>query len=96
MKIKFIGTGNMTLSNRANTSILIDNILFDIGAGTMRQLELLNTDFKTINYIVLSHFHVDHFLDIAYYLLKRHLTKVDCPLTIISPARRKTKNHRFI
>lgn len=86
MKIKFIGTGNMLTTDRANTSILINNILFDIGSGTMRQLELLNIDFNSINYIVLSHFHADHFLDIAYYLLKRKLTKNTInPLTIISP-----------
>ncbi len=85
MKIKFIGTGNMLTNNRANTSILINNILFDIGSGTMRQLEILNIDFNKINYIVISHFHSDHFLDIAYYLCKRLLLKMENPLTIICP-----------
>lgn len=85
MQIRFIGTGNMLTTNRANTSILIDNILFDIGSGTMRQLEIFNIDFSKINYIVISHFHADHFLDIAYFLAKRQLTKLSTPLTIVLP-----------
>lgn len=92
MKIKFIGTGNMLTSDRSNTSILINNILFDIGSGTMRQLEILNIDFNNINYIVLSHFHADHFLDIAYFLLKRRLTQNTLhSLTIISPPNGRQK-----
>lgn len=41
MKITFVGTGTMGCITRCNTSVLIDNILFDIGMGTVKQLERL-------------------------------------------------------
>lgn len=64
MKITFVGTGTMGSVNRCNTSILVDNILFDIGMGTVKQVERLKIYTKSINYVVISHFHADHFLDI--------------------------------
>ena len=37
MKITFIGTGNMGCKTRANSSVLIDDLLIDIGCGTVKQ-----------------------------------------------------------
>ncbi len=64
MKITFVGTGTMGCTTRCNTSILIDDILFDIGMGTVKQIERLKIYMKTVDYLVISHFHADHFLDI--------------------------------
>ena len=93
MKITFIGTGTMASTTRCNTSVLVDDILFDIGMGTVKQIERLKIYTKTINYIVISHFHADHFLDIPNFLIGRGIRKeTENKLTIIGPigVRKKT------
>ena len=64
MNIQFIGTGTMGSVKRSNTSILVDNILFDCGMGTIKQFERLGNKVQNLNYLVISHFHADHFFDI--------------------------------
>ena len=87
MNISFVGTGTMGTLDRNNTSILVDDILFDTGCGTMKQLDRLGLYTKPIKYIVISHFHADHFLDIAVMLNRRIIRKEneDFKLTIIGP-----------
>lgn len=75
MKITFIGTGTMGSVTRCNTSILVDDILFDIGMGTVKQMERLKEYTKSIKYLVITHFHADHFLDIPNLLLGRAIRK---------------------
>ena len=38
MKVTFVGTGIMSSTTRCNTSMLVDDLLFDAGAGTVKQL----------------------------------------------------------
>ena len=93
MKVTFIGTGTMGSITRCNTSILVDDILFDVGMGTVKQIERLQIYTKNINYIVISHFHADHFLDIPNFLIGRGIRKeIDKKLYIIGPkgVRKKT------
>ena len=87
MKITFIGTGTMGSLTRCNTSVLIDDILFDVGMGTMKQIGRLNIDTKAIRYLVISHFHADHFLDIPNLLIgsKEIRKEKEQKLTIIGP-----------
>lgn len=93
MKISFIGTGTMGCQDRINTSILIDDeILFDIGSGTVNQLRNMGKSLEKIRYLFVSHYHIDHFLDIAFLLYRRYAQKKmeEC-LTIIGPAHIKEK-----
>ncbi len=55
MKITFIGTGTMGSLTRCNTSVLIDDILFDIGMGTIKQIGRLKI---TQNQFVIWSFHI--------------------------------------
>lgn len=71
MRVNFIGTGTMGCTTRCNTSILVDDILFDIGMGTVKQIERLKIYTKSINYLIISHFHADHFLDIQNLLIRK-------------------------
>lgn len=71
MKITFIGTGNMSSTTRCNTSLLVDNILFDLGMGTIKQIERLKVYTKSIQYVCISHYHSDHFFDIPNLLIGR-------------------------
>jgi len=64
---------------------MIDNILFDIGNGVVRQLDISNIDLSSIDYLVITHFHGDHFLDLPNLLLSRSFRKVLNKLTIIGP-----------
>lgn len=86
MKVTFIGTGTMGCTTRCNTSVLVDDILFDIGMGTVKQIERLKIYTKSINYLVISHFHADHFLDIPNLLIGRGIRKeTENKLIIIGP-----------
>ena len=86
MKVTFVGTGTMGCTTRCNTSELIDDILFDIGMGTVKQIERLEIYTKSINYLVISHFHADHFLDIPNLLIGRGIRKeIKNKLIIIGP-----------
>lgn len=86
MKIIFVGTGTMGCITRCNTSVLIDNILFDIGMGTVKQLERLKIYTKKLEYLVITHFHADHFLDIPNLLIGRGIRKeTENKLVIIGP-----------
>lgn len=93
MKVTFIGTGTMGSITRCNTSVLIDDILFDIGTGTVKQIERLKIYTKSIHYLVISHFHADHFLDMPNLLIGRRIRKeMNNKLIIIGPkgTRKKT------
>lgn len=93
MNVTFIGTGTMGCTTRCNTSLLVDDILFDIGMGTVKQIERLKIYTKYINYLVISHFHADHFLDIPNLLIGRRIRKeMEKKLIIIGPigTRKKT------
>lgn len=92
MDVTFVGTGTMGCTTRCNTSILVDDILFDIGMGTVKQIERLQIYTKKLNYIVISHFHADHFLDIPNLLIGRAIRKeIESKLTIIGPVGIRTK-----
>ena len=75
MKIKFIGTGTMGSIERSNQSIEIDDILFDVGSGTVKKMEYLKWYTKDVNYLVISHFHADHIFDIPNFLIGRSIRK---------------------
>lgn len=66
MKIKFIGTGSgKTSLDRFHSSFLINssehNLLVDCGDGISRALLTNNVDSNSINSIIISHLHADHF-----------------------------------
>ncbi|HEX9251640.1 MAG TPA: ribonuclease Z [Ignavibacteriaceae bacterium] len=66
MKIKFLGTGSgKTSLNRFHSSLLISssnyNLLVDCGDGISRAILNQNIDFNSIDSILFSHFHADHF-----------------------------------
>ena len=97
MKINFIGTGTMGSTTRCNTSILVDDILFDIGMGTVKQIERLKLYTKSINYLLISHFHADHFLDIPNLLIGRGIRKeTENKLIILGPVGTRDKTIKLM
>ncbi len=67
MKVTFLGTGAMKPSKDRNTSAILltygkENILFDCGEGTQRQLMKARISPTKITRIIISHWHGDHVL----------------------------------
>ncbi len=86
MKITFIGTGNMGCKLRGNPSVLIDDLLIDIGCGTVKQLGRFDIETKSLKYIVISHYHPDHFADIGHFFVTRYSrNELDNRIKIIGP-----------
>lgn len=75
MKINVIGTGTMGSTTRGNQSILVDDVLFDVGSGVVKKIESLNIFTKSIKYLVITHAHADHFFDLPNYLIGRSIRK---------------------
>ena len=77
MKVQFLGTGTIGGDSRALTSFLVDDqILFDIGSGTINRLKQLGFTPPQIQYIFISHYHIDHFSDIILYLVRNKIKGV--------------------
>ena len=90
MKFFVLGCGTIVAENSgANCSgYLIDNqLLFDCGPGIWRAIHYYRKDLVKINYIFLSHFHLDHTSDLGPFLLNRYLLNGTAGknLTIIGP-----------
>ena len=86
MKITFIGTGNMGCKSRGNPGVLIDDLLIDIGCGTVKQLGRFDIKTKDLKYIVISHYHSDHFADIGHFFVTRYIRgELDNKIKIIGP-----------
>ena len=87
MKIHFIGTGSAKASrNNYHTSLLISsdkyNLLIDTGDGISRALLQSSIDFNSIDGILLTHLHPDHFSGLASLLVQMKLCERKNPLTI--------------
>jgi len=69
MNIIFLGTSGMRPTKERNHSCIIlehnkENIMFDCGEGTQRQMKIAGIDFNRISTILISHWHGDHVLGI--------------------------------
>lgn len=73
MKISIIGSGSMGSVIMGNQSILVDDILFDIGSGVVKKIEQLGLATKDINYLIITHSHADHFSDLPNFLIGRSI-----------------------
>lgn len=89
MRMRFIGTGQMSTKRRRCTSFVVDDkILFDIGSGTVAGLWDNGMEVDWIRAIVITHYHADNFGDILLFLYRR-MQMSDAsrgkPLAIIGP-----------
>lgn len=85
MKIDVVGSC-CTWTRELSTSFIInDEILFDVPEGSFKSL-MHDYGFEKIKYIVISHFHSDHFIDIHLVLDYIFNHYPDKKLTIIAPA----------
>ena len=87
MEIKFIGTGSgETTLKRYHSSFLINtekyNLLVDAGDGISRALLHQNVTFDSINGILISHLHPDHYSGLPSLIIQMKLTERQEPLDI--------------
>jgi len=92
MEITFIGTGSGVPSKRRSpSSILIkiekDILLIDTGPGILRRLLDVGLTYKDIDYLIYTHFHLDHISDFApiIFASKYELDLRKKDLTVIGP-----------
>lgn len=88
--LTLIGTGGgMPLPTRNLSATLIKynghNILLDCGEGTQVSMKMINSGFKKIDYICISHLHGDHIIGLPGLLSTIGNSGRDEPLTIIGP-----------
>ena len=89
MKLQFIGTGSgKTSLKRNHSSILISsskhNLLIDAGEGISKTLLSQNINYNSINSILFTHYHADHFSGIASLITQMKLSGRKNPLTIFT------------
>ncbi len=87
MKLTFIGTGSgKTALNSFHTSVLFTkndyNLLIDTGDGIAKALISAGVSFRSIDSILISHTHADHFAGIASLLTQMKINGRTEPLNI--------------
>ncbi len=75
LKLYFLGTGSIVPdAQRSCSSILFqtprENILIDMGAGTLRRMAEYGIDPGKITYVFVTHFHPDHTADLVPFLFQ--------------------------
>ena len=101
MKIKFLGTGSgKTSLNRFHSSFLITsikhNLLVDCGDGISKAMLNQNVDLNSIDFILISHFHADHFSGLPSLLTQMKLLSRKKDLTIFVHSSEKDFLEDFI
>jgi ribonuclease BN (tRNA processing enzyme) len=91
MRLQFIGSGDAFGSGgRFNTCFHVNgadtNFLIDCGASSLIAMKQLSVDRNAIDLILLTHFHLDHFGGVPFFILNAQLvSKRKRPLTIAGP-----------
>ncbi len=76
---------NKKSPSKLNSRMVNDEILFEMGPGTLHWLEENNVDVEQIKYVIISNFKAEHFSDIAAFLLSRLEVEDPNLITIIGP-----------
>ncbi|HVB76596.1 MAG TPA: ribonuclease Z [Candidatus Nitrosotalea sp.] len=85
MKLAFLGTGAAFSSERYNCAVVVnDHILLDAGAPLLPHMHRLGIDPAAIDLLFVSHFHGDHVLGLASFLLHRAFV-APAPLVVVGP-----------
>ncbi|MFQ5764958.1 MAG: MBL fold metallo-hydrolase, partial [Rhodospirillales bacterium] len=91
MEVQFLGCGDAFGSGgRFNTCFMVTGaetrFLIDCGASSMVAINRFGVDPNTIDCILLTHLHGDHFGGLPFFILHAdHVSKRKTPLTIVGP-----------
>lgn len=98
MKLTVVGCGDAFGSGgRLQTSFLVDTadtrFLIDCGATALIGLNRLRIDPNTVETILVSHLHGDHFSGLVWWMIHgQHVSRRTAPLTVVGP---RTIENRF-
>ncbi len=85
MKLQLIGTGSITAPQTSASALIDDSILIDCGTGVIKELMKQKINIFSIDTILTTHLHADHFFDLTYIILLRSFNKVKNNLKIYGP-----------
>lgn len=71
MNIKVLGSGCIYTKYNSASYLIDDNVLFDVPNGTCKTLLNNGVDPNTIKFVILTHFHGDHYFDMPFLLLSK-------------------------
>lgn len=71
MKIRVIGSGNISSEYNSASYLVENDLLVDIPNGNCKALRRMGIDINDIKHILITHFHGDHYFDIPFYLIGR-------------------------
>lgn len=71
MKAQVIGSGSMWTKYNSTCYLIDDKTMIDFPNGACKYLYRIDIVPNTINNIILTHFHGDHYFDIPFYLLNK-------------------------
>lgn len=71
MIVKIIGSGSMWTKYNSACYLIDDDIMVDFPNGACKYLYRNDLKPSMINYILLTHFHGDHYFDIPFYVLNK-------------------------
>ena len=85
--IRFLGTWSSHLSvGKRNSSILLDEkILFDCGPHTVESLLDNNVPLESVETVLISHMHLDHYAGLAELLWLRAINKIRDQIVVVGP-----------
>ena len=66
MKVQIIGSGSMWTKYNSACYLIDKDIMVDFPNGTCKYLYRQNIEPRTINYVLLTHFHGDHYFDMPF------------------------------
>ena len=92
MRVVILGSGTaVPVKDRGYAGIYVrvgrEHVLLDAGPGTLKQLARLGVTYLDLDRIFLTHFHLDHYLDLASILFAYRLPQLKRrkPLTVYGP-----------
>jgi len=91
MRVTFMGSTYYPNESQSGMSIFVelgngDNFVFDMGIGSLRNYNSMRVPSNTIDKVFISHLHMDHISDLAYFTMFRPIQGGWTPLHIYGPS----------
>ena len=96
LKVKILGTGSIYSRSNCTGLVIDEQILVDIGPGTVKQLIKENISLTNINTILLTHLHSDHILDFPLFVVNLKVIGINHKINIYSPKGTKEKLNKLL
>lgn len=71
MKVTVIGSGSMWTKCNSASYLIDEDIMIDFPNGACKYLYRFGVVPSTIKYVLITHFHGDHYFDMPFYILNK-------------------------